>query len=60
VYTNYLLKRPSAPNSVVIVVPGNISRLNFIGLFAYVHVFGTEKVYVLSVLSIFGTSVIRE
>jgi hypothetical protein len=58
--THCLLKRTSAPNSIIIFVVATISRLNFIGLCAYVHVFGTEQVYVLSVLTIFGTSVVQE
>lgn len=58
--TNCLLKRSSAPNSIVIFIAANISRLSFISLCAYVHVFGTEQVYVLSVLSMFGTSVVQE
>jgi hypothetical protein len=60
VNTNCLLKRPSAPNSIVILIAASLSRLNFIGLCAYVHVFGTEQVYVLSVLTIFGTSIVQE
>jgi hypothetical protein len=52
-------KRLHAPNSLMLYIAAPISRLNFIGLFAYVQVFGTEQLPVLSELTIFGTSVIQ-